>query len=64
MRIEDDKYDYDDPVDTVTRPQPASEVPVRRGLYVEPPTGKPVRKRDTTLAGRTGSRRLPPRQQD
>ena len=67
MRIDDDKYDYDDPADTVTRPQPATEVPVRRGLYVEPPTGKPVdpaRKRDSTLAGRTGSRRLPPRQED
>ncbi|GAA4513622.1 BCCT family transporter [Brevibacterium yomogidense] len=60
MRAEDDKYEYEDPVNTVTRPQPATEVPVMRGLYEEPPRDVRRRpKRNVTLAGRTGSRRIP-----
>ena len=61
MRIEDDKYDYEDPVSTTTRPQPATEVPVMQDPYIHPPTGRDVRRhrRDSTLAGRTGSRKLP-----
>ena len=66
MRIDDDKYDYDDPEATTTRPQPTTEVPVLQDPYLRPPTDRDVarRKRDATLAGRTGSRKLPKRSED
>ncbi|SLM99313.1 High-affinity choline uptake protein BetT [Brevibacterium yomogidense] len=66
MRTDDDKYDYEDPADTTTRPQPATEVPVMQDPYLRPPTDRDVDrpKRTGTLAGRTGSKRLPRRDPD
>ena len=57
-----DRYEYADPADAVTRPQPRTEVPVMRDPYVDAvPHGRRRPRRSVTLAGRTGSRRLPAR---
>ncbi|WP_081416479.1 BCCT family transporter [Arthrobacter castelli] len=56
---EDDDYgsEYDDEEEVVVEPQAEDEVPQFRDPYIQPPAGK-TRRRNGTLAGRTGSRKL------